>query len=83
MMGLLLAIFIIGLVILLLRKRRQQAVLPPPAGCEQDCEDEYLIAVITAAIQEYNGSGEFEVVRIKQRAQNWILTGRQNLLANR
>lgn len=43
-------------------------------------EEEYLIAVITAAIQEFTGSGDFEVVQIKQRAQNWTLIGRQNLL---
>ncbi|GMA98340.1 hypothetical protein [Pelosinus sp. IPA-1] len=43
-------------------------------------EEEYLIAVITAAIQEFTGSGDFEVVQIKQHAQNWTLIGRQNLL---
>ena len=43
-------------------------------------EEEYLIAVITAAIQEFAGSGDFEVVQIKQHASNWTLFGRQNLL---
>lgn len=43
-------------------------------------EEEHLLAVITAAIQEFTGSGDFEVVQIKQHAQNWTLIGRQNLL---
>lgn len=48
-----------------------------------DTEEEYLIAVITAAVHELTGNGDFEVVRIERSAENWTLTGRQNLLANR
>lgn len=45
--------------------------------------EEDLIAVITAAIQEFTGTGEFEVVKIKRSSENWTLTGRQNLVSNR
>lgn len=48
-----------------------------------DAEEEYLIAVITAAVHEFTRTGDFEVVRIKPSAENWTLIGRQNLLANR
>lgn len=50
---------------------------------DMDAEEEYLIAIITAAVHEFTGTGEFEVVRIKRSAENWTLIGRQNLLANR
>lgn len=94
MMWLILAIFVIG-VIVVLRKNRsqkeivmqpnhgQQEILTASASTDADVEDEYIIAAITAAIHEFTGSEEFEVVRIKPTAQNWILTGRQNLLINR
>lgn len=48
-----------------------------------EAEDEYLIAVITAAIHEFTGTESFVVVRIKPRAENWIVIGRQNQLSNR
>jgi hypothetical protein len=58
-------------------------VLLPSKIIEVEAEEEYVIAVITAAIQEFSGTGEFEVVKIKPSAPNWVLTGRQDLLANR
>lgn len=94
MMWLILAIFVIG-VIVVLRKNRsqkeivmqpnhgQQEILTASASTDADVEDEYIIAAITAAIHEFIGSGEFEVVRIRPTAHNWILTGRQDLLINR
>jgi Na+-transporting methylmalonyl-CoA/oxaloacetate decarboxylase gamma subunit len=48
-----------------------------------EAEDEYLIAVITAAIHEFTGGENFEVVKIKPSAKNWTLIGRQNLMSNR
>jgi hypothetical protein len=94
MMWLALAIFIICVIVVLRKNRSQKEIVMQPnhghhgilaasASTEADVEDEYIIAAITAAIHEFTGSGEFEVVRIRPTAQNWILTGRQNLLANR
>jgi hypothetical protein len=48
-----------------------------------DVEEDELIAIITAAIHEFAGAKDFEVVSIKQNGENWALTGRQNLLASR
>lgn len=94
MMWLILAIFVIGVIVVLRKNRSQKEIVMQPnhgqhgiltasASNDADVEDEYIIAAITAAIHEFTGSGEFEVVRIKPTAQNWILTGRQNLLINR
>ncbi len=93
MMWLILAIFVIGVIVILQKNRSQKeivmqqnhgqhGILTVSASTDADMEDEYIIAAITAAIHEFTGSGEFEVVRIKPTAQNWILTGRQNLLIN-
>jgi hypothetical protein len=58
--------------------------IPLPAALSAgEVEDEYLIAVITAAIHEFTGTENFEVVRIKPSAKNWTLIGRQNLMVNR
>lgn len=43
-------------------------------------EDEELVAIITAAIHEFTGTDDFEVVKIKPSAPNWTLTGRQKAL---
>lgn len=89
MMWLFLLLGIICLLVVV--KKRSSEELNIEESDESDCtplapllveanEEEYLIAVITAAIQEFSGSGDFEVVQIKQHAQNWTLIGRQNLL---
>ncbi|AJQ25469.1 hypothetical protein [Pelosinus fermentans] len=95
MMWLGLAIFVIGVIVVLRKNRSQKeeivmqqnhgqhGILTASASTDANVEDEYIIAAITAAIHEFTGSGEFEVVRIRPTAQNWILTGRQNLLINR
>lgn len=90
MIWLVLAIVVICIVMIRNRSQKESAksseqheILLPPTLTEIDAEEEYVIAVITAAIHEFTGTGEFEVVKIKPSAQNWILTGRQNLLANR
>lgn len=44
-------------------------------------EDEELVAIITAAIHEFTGTEDFEVVRIRP-SEAWTLTGRQNALRN-
>lgn len=54
-----------------------------PALVNMDTEDDDLIAVITAAIHEVAGNGEFEVVSIKPSGADWQLTGRQELLRSR
>lgn len=49
----------------------------------ENCEEgEELFAIITAAIHEFTGSTEFEVVKIRASADNWRITGRQNALRN-
>jgi|GEM_PF-2263296 Na+-transporting methylmalonyl-CoA/oxaloacetate decarboxylase gamma subunit len=48
-----------------------------------DAEEDDLIAVITAAIHEFAGHGDFEVVSIKPSGGDWKLTGRQELLRSR
>ncbi|AIF52812.1 hypothetical protein [Pelosinus sp. UFO1] len=89
MMWLFLLLGIICLLVVI--KKRSSEELSIEESDESECaplapqlidgsEEEYLIAVITAAIQEFTGSGDFEVVQIKQYAQNWTLIGRQNLL---
>jgi len=57
--------------------------LPTSVVDVEEEDEEELIAVITAAIEEFTGTSEFEVVRITPRAGNWLLTGRQNLLRGR
>ncbi len=57
--------------------------LPTSVVDVEEEDEEELIAVITAAIEELTGTSEFEVVRITPRAGNWLLTGRQNLLRGR
>lgn len=44
-------------------------------------DDEVLVAIISAAIHEFTGTDNFEVVRIKP-SPAWTLTGRQNALRN-
>jgi hypothetical protein len=92
MMWLAFAIVIICLIVLLRNKPQgapmihenseQHEILLPSTITELEA-DEDVIAVITAAIHEFTGTGEFQVVKIKPSATNWVLTGRQNLLANR
>ena len=45
-------------------------------------EEEELVAIITAAIHEFTGKKDVEVVSIRPSATNWTLTGRQNALRN-
>lgn len=91
MIWLVLAIIVISFIVMIRNRSQKESaksseqheILLPPTLTEGDAEEEYVIAVITAAIHEFTGTGDFEVVKIKPSAQNWILTGRQNLLANR
>lgn len=91
MIWLVLAIVVICFIVMIRNRSQKEPtkssepheILIPSALAELEAEEEYVIAVITAAIHEFTGTGEFEVVKIKPSAQNWVLTGRQNLLANR
>lgn len=60
----------------------QHEIFLPSALVDIDGGEDCLIAVITAAIHESTGTGDFEVVRITPSAKNWTLTGRQNLVSN-
>ena len=49
----------------------------------KDTEDEdELVAIMTAAIHEFTGSDDFQVVKIKPSAKNWTVSGWQNSLRN-
>ena len=48
-----------------------------------DAEEDYLIAVMTAAIYEFAGTKDFKVVKITPSSEKWTLTGRQDLVSKR
>lgn len=98
MMWLVLIAFVVCLVTVLRKRSLAKTNVADPASqhsanvCEvslvenlahADVEEDELIAIITAAIHEFAGAKDFEVVSIKQNGENWALTGRQNLLASR
>lgn len=72
-------------VMLKLQKPAKRPEKNNPANETQGAElcEEELLAVITAAIQAFTDSAEFKVVRIKLCSNNWILSGRQGVMANR
>lgn len=45
-------------------------------------QDDELVAIMTAAIHEFTGREDFQVVKIKQNRKNWTLTGWQDSLRN-
>ncbi|MDR3562834.1 MAG: hypothetical protein P4N59_15545 [Negativicutes bacterium] len=45
--------------------------------------DDELMALIAAAIAEYEGSGSFQVVSIRPSGRSWAFTGRQELMHGR
>lgn len=49
----------------------------------EDEEESEVLAVITAAIAEFEGDSNFQVASIKRRSQNWKLTGCQELVGSR
>jgi len=92
MMWLVLSLVVICLIVALGNRSKQETAIEqnnsqeiplPSTLVDVESEDEYLIIVITAAIHEFTGTENFEVVRFKPSAKNWTLIGRQNLLANR
>jgi Na+-transporting methylmalonyl-CoA/oxaloacetate decarboxylase gamma subunit len=92
MMWLVLSLVVICLILIMGNRSHQEPIIKqnndqqeiplPSTLVAVEAEDEYLIVAITAAIHEFAGTDNFEVVRIKPSARNWILIGRQNLLAN-
>lgn len=58
------------------------ATFLPGAAITEDDESE-IMAVITAAIAEFEGDNDFQVASIKRRANNWKLTGCQELVSGR
>ncbi|HMM19264.1 MAG TPA: OadG family protein [Selenomonadales bacterium] len=69
--------------------RGHQAKAMPAATAKSVYEDpaadteEELFAVIAAAIAEFEGDGEFQVVSIRRRSRSWALFGRAELMRNR
>jgi hypothetical protein len=58
----------------------RQIVAAPPG---QVAEDEDLLAVLIAAVAEYEGTSDFRVLSVRTSTGNWKLTGRQELLHGR
>jgi hypothetical protein len=54
-----------------------------PAYVAQTSEDDELFAVIAAAVAEFEGGGEFQVLSIRPSGRNWAFTGRQELMQGR
>lgn len=85
MMGFTLAIIVAGLVIYC-RKRitaaerqaRAKQEKPVPAEAEDD-----ILAVVSAALMEFESAGDFKVLKIKPSCRNWTITGRQEQLRRR
>ena len=79
-------LLVIIVVLLVLAKRRLDIVArqqanrvpsaPPTIVVTQKLETEEIVAVITAAVAEYEGTDEFRVLSIRQVARNWKLIGR-------
>ncbi|WP_371366724.1 hypothetical protein SRRS_09770 [Sporomusa rhizae] len=81
-------------VVLMVKTRKGTAAMPvteaapaaaafvPCAVMEEDEESE-ILAVITAAIAEFEGDSDFQVASIKRRSNNWKLTGCQELINSR
>jgi hypothetical protein len=49
----------------------------------QTSEDDELFAVIAAAVAEFEGGGDFQVLSIRPSGRNWAFTGRQELMQGR
>jgi len=64
------------------QSNEQYRISLPAIVVDVDTVEEDLIAVITAAIHEFTGTSDFEVVRIRPSAEKWTLTGRQNSVSN-
>ena len=54
-----------------------------PVQAVQVTEDEDVLAVIMAAVAEYEGTSDFQVLSIRPSGTNWKLTARQELLHGR
>ncbi|HWR45973.1 hypothetical protein [Sporomusa sp.] len=54
-----------------------------PGAAMEDDEESEILAVITAAIAEFEGDSDFQVASIKRRSNNWKLTGCQELVGSR
>lgn len=87
-----LLLIIIAALLVFLRRRLKatasQSARPPlsPAPVSrvtQVTAEEELLAVITAAVAEFEGTDEFRVLSIKRGGRNWKLTARQELLHSR
>jgi Na+-transporting methylmalonyl-CoA/oxaloacetate decarboxylase gamma subunit len=87
---------IIGFLILRNRPKEEQAQPTPaqsvpqlaepsaaPVYAVQESEDDELFAVIAAAVAEFEGGGEFQVLSIRPSGRNWTFTGRQELMQGR
>ena len=94
MMVWLLIVMLIGVGWFLLRSKRRvdmlaqqttqpQKVIAPvvEAVLETESEDDELLAVLAAAVTEFEGTSDFQVVSIRPSGRNWTLTARQELLS--
>ncbi|VBB09197.1 Hypothetical protein LUCI_4483 [Lucifera butyrica] len=66
----------------ILRKKEGEGTSMPVSAVPQILEEDELLAVISAAVAQFEGDGGFEVLCITCCGRNWTLTGRQELLHN-
>jgi len=89
-----LVIAVIAAIVLFLVLRNKSAEAPArsvprlepggaPAYTAPATEDDELFAVIAAAVAEFEGGGEFQVLSIRPSGRNWAFTGRQELMQGR
>jgi len=85
------AILVAAALFLILRKKPEEQAQSAPQLQEsgasgyvaQMTEDDELFAVIAAAVAEFEGGGEFQVLSIRPSGRNWAFTGRQELMQGR
>lgn len=89
----LILVLLVAAAIYLLRKKpatepQTQDISPRPrdyslaSPAEISTANDELLAVLTAAVAEFEGTEYFQVLSIRQ-SRNWTLTGRQELLHGR
>lgn len=83
MMGIALAVTIVGLIICC-RKRgletERQAHEMKRDESDSPAEEDDILAVITAVIAEFESGGDFKVFSIRPSARTWTITSRQEQL---
>ncbi len=82
------ALISLGLVVIALQKLFGPKPSSPSKGGEQaevikEVEEDPPVAAIIGAIHSFRGDGEFRIVRIHHRGEEWARRGRQELINNK